>query len=119
MTGDADGVDGEVAVVGAAPFCGEVDQAEQPVGDLLLELVPVAAVADVDDQHHLGGVFQGGRIPAILTMQVAQVDPEEMGQLVEPDQSVFVSHLLVRMSFLKQALPPDLRRMWIPGTVAR
>ena len=39
--------------------------------------------------------------------------------MVELDQSVFVSHLLVRMSFLKQALPPDLRRMWIPGKVAR
>jgi hypothetical protein len=52
-------------------------------------------------------------------MQVAQVDPEEMGQLVEPDQSVFVLHLPVGMSFLKQILLPDLRRMWIPGTVAR
>src|SRR5258706_2463182 len=47
------------------------------------------------------------------------MDPGAMGQLVELDQSVFVSHLLVRMSFLKQALPPDLRRMWIPGKVAR
>lgn len=38
---------------------------------------------------------------------------------MELDQSVFVLHLLVRMSFLKQTLPSDLRRMWIPGTIAR
>src|SRR5690242_11786787 len=60
----------------------------------------------------LSSVFQ-------VAIQVAQMDPGEMGQSVEPDQSVFVLHLPVRMSFLKQNLKPDLRRMWIPGSVAR
>src|SRR3954462_4036450 len=40
LAGNPNRVDGEVAVVGAATLCGEVDQAEQAVGDLLRAAVP-------------------------------------------------------------------------------